>query len=275
MEPGVHHCRAQASSRSPPARARPAPPFPAPRTLRLPRAPPLPSSPSPVPESCTRPPWGPRRPHSRSSLNHWKSAGGTAMASQRRRAARPGAVRALVTSVMVGGSGDGRGSADSPSPRRPPPPSLSGAQAPQPLLPQDLWPRGPRVPPHPRPVPRAGPRRSQLTVTSTRRLSGAELTPLWVTHSYSPAWPRWMSEISRISPSEVKPSVEVGKGGGGAGHKHLTRDNTGTTRTHISGAGTAGPECPGPMGDRRDLGWGVGEALGPPARGGAGSEIPA
>lgn len=31
------------------------------------------------------------------------------MASQRRRAARPTAVRALVTSVMVGGSGEGQG----------------------------------------------------------------------------------------------------------------------------------------------------------------------
>lgn len=57
-----------------------------------------------------------------------------------------------------------------------------------------------------------------------------------------------MSEISRISPSEVKPSVgEVGMGGR-AGHKHLTRDNTGTTRTHISGAGTAGPGVPGSVG---------------------------
>lgn len=57
-----------------------------------------------------------------------------------------------------------------------------------------------------------------------------------------------MSEISRISPSEVKPSVEGGGEGGGAGHKHLTRDNTGTTRTHISGVGTAGPEVPESVG---------------------------
>lgn len=52
-----------------------------------------------------------------------------------------------------------------------------------------------------------------------------------------------MSEISRISPSEVKPSVGGGWEGGGAGHKHLTRDNTGTTRTHISGAAPQGLEC--------------------------------
>lgn len=85
-----------------------------------------------------------------------------------------------------------------------------------------------------------------MTVTSTRRLSGAEFTPLWVTHSYSPAWPRWMSEISRISPSEMKPSVGEGGGGGGAGHQHLTRDNTGSTTGHTSaGPALQGLECPG------------------------------
>lgn len=67
-----------------------------------------------------------------------------------------------------------------------------------------------------------------------------------------------MSEISRISPSEVKPSVgELGMGGR-AGHKHLTRDNTGTTRTHISGAGTAGPGVPGSVGARKALSGHVG-----------------
>lgn len=40
-----------------------------------------------------------------SSLNHWNSAGGTAMASQRRRAVFPIGVCESVTSVMVGGSG--------------------------------------------------------------------------------------------------------------------------------------------------------------------------
>lgn len=79
-----------------------------------------------------------------------------------------------------------------------------------------------------------------------------------------------MSEISRISPSEVKPSVEVGKGGGRAGHKHLTRDNTGTTRTHISGAAPKGLSAQGQWeigrawmgaGERWDLLLGVGQGV--------------
>lgn len=83
-----------------------APPPPQAKVARGPLLPRPGPSRGPAPLSC---------PHSLSSLYHWKSAGGTAMASQRRRAARPRAVRALVTSVMVGGSGEGRGSADSHS----------------------------------------------------------------------------------------------------------------------------------------------------------------
>lgn len=116
-------------------------------------------------------------PHSLSSLYHWKSAGGTAMASQRRRAARPRAVRALVTSVMVGGSG--RASQRVLLARwrlrgLPPVPCL----APSPDSSDTLPPRGPRAR-HPLSCQcRGWCGVSQLTVTSTRRLSGTELTPL-------------------------------------------------------------------------------------------------
>lgn len=115
------------------------------RPPRRPRSRGAPSARGPAPRSC---------PHSLSSLYHWKSAGGTAMASQRRRAARPRAVRALVTSVMVGGSGEARGSVDSPSqaqtkgPCPPaPPPSVPGAQVPRPLLTRPLFLGDPGPPP--------------------------------------------------------------------------------------------------------------------------------
>lgn len=55
------------------------------------------------------------------------------MASQRRRAARPTAVRALVTSVMVGGSGEGQGQRIFPAPA--PSSSFLGVLEPPPLGP--------------------------------------------------------------------------------------------------------------------------------------------
>lgn len=197
------------------------------------------------PCSPPAPRWPRGGPHSLSSLYHWKSAGGTAMASQRRRAARPRAVRALVTSVMVGGSGGGRGSADCAD--------QGGGEAGRKGQLRGLAPSPVRsLHPVPGALPPAGEGGSQLTVTSTRRLSGAEFTPLCVTHSYSPAWPRWMPEISRISPSEVKPSV----GGRGEGRRGRTQTlNTGqhghNTDTHQRGGHSMAWRAPGAGG----AGW--------------------
>lgn len=189
------------------------------------------------------------------------------MASQRRRAARPTAVRALVTSVMVGGSGEGQGQriflaqcgrrGVTPSPSFLLESRSSGALLLEPFLPQTH-----PLPPGPAPLSCARPGGagdSQLTVTSTRRLSGAELTPLCVTHSYSPAWPRWMSEISRISPSEVKPSVGGGEGRGRGRTQTLnTGQNGHNTDRHQRGGQARGLGRRGQWGGGAGLGPGVG-----------------